>query len=75
MTIHYQCRHCKTNLGAIDQQMQSESLGFNHLTNDERTDMVSYHSNGDMHVNAICEDCHEALTRNPDLYELDHLIQ
>ncbi|MDT8862648.1 anti-sigma-F factor Fin family protein [Alkalihalobacillus sp. MEB130] len=75
MAIHYYCRHCKTNMGAIDQQMKSESLGFDHLTNEERTEMVSYQSNGDLHVNAICEDCHEALSRNPDLYQLDHLIQ
>ncbi|GAE36570.1 anti-sigma-F factor Fin family protein [Halalkalibacter akibai] len=75
MAIHYQCRHCKTKLGEIDQQVESNALGFDQLSSSERTDMVTYASNGDIHVEAICEDCHEALMRNPDLYELDHVIQ
>ncbi|GAE27712.1 hypothetical protein JCM9140_3868 [Halalkalibacter wakoensis JCM 9140] len=75
MAIHYYCRHCKTDLGAINQEVQSQSLGFDHLTHSERTEMVSYEENGDMSVHAICEDCHEALTRNPELHQLDHLIQ
>jgi len=75
LAIHYQCRHCKTKLGEIDQQVESNALGFDQLSSSERTDMVTYASNGDIHVEAICEDCHEALMRNPDLYELDHVIQ
>ena len=75
MAIHYECRHCRTKLGAIEQQVGSESLGFNHLTSSERTDMLTYDANGDIHVNVICEDCHEALTRNPDFYALDKIIQ
>ncbi|WP_227939126.1 anti-sigma-F factor Fin family protein [Alkalihalobacillus deserti] len=75
MAIHYQCRHCKVKLGEIEQQINSDTLGFNQLTSQERTDMVKYHSSGDIHVDTICEDCHEALLRNPDLYELDNVIQ
>jgi hypothetical protein len=55
--------------------MHSESLGFNQLTSSERENMLSYNENGDIHVQSICEDCHEALTRNPELYQLDNLIQ
>lgn len=75
MAIHYKCRHCQTELGAIDQQVSADMLGFDHLTSAERTDMVTYKENGDIHVNVICEDCHEALIRNPKFYELDQLIQ
>lgn len=75
MAIHYQCRHCKTKLGEIKHQVDSGSLGFDQLTSEERTDMVTYHSSGDIQVDAICEDCHEALMRNPNLYELDNVIQ
>ncbi|NEU32546.1 anti-sigma-F factor Fin family protein [bacterium LRH843] len=75
MAIHYKCRHCYTSLGAIDQQVGFESLGFNHLTSLERADMLTYDTNGDIHVDVICEDCHESLTRNPDFYELDKIIQ
>ncbi|WP_332697251.1 anti-sigma-F factor Fin family protein [Halalkalibacter lacteus] len=76
MVIHYQCRHCKTKLGSLEQQQaHSESLGFNQLTSLERENMLSYNENGDIQVHSICEDCHEALTRNPDLYQLDNLIQ
>ncbi|MFC0472886.1 anti-sigma-F factor Fin family protein [Halalkalibacter kiskunsagensis] len=75
MAIHYQCRHCKTKLGSIEQEMHSETLGFTQLTSRERANMLSYNENGDIHVQAICEDCHEALARTPELYELDNLIQ
>jgi hypothetical protein len=36
--------------------------------------MIVYDSEGDMHVRAICEDCHESLQRNPELYENDYII-
>ncbi|ARK28449.1 anti-sigma-F factor Fin family protein [Halalkalibacter krulwichiae] len=75
MAIHYQCRHCKMKIGEIEQHQDAISLGFDQLTSQERTDMLTYDSNGDIHVDAICEDCHEALVRNPDLYEIDNVIQ
>ncbi len=61
--------------GLLVIKSDSQSLGFHHLTSTERTDMLTYAANGDIHVNVICEDCHESLTRNPDFYELDKIIQ
>ncbi len=75
MAIHYKCRHCHTDLGAIKQQVDAEMLGFTQLTSEERADMLTYETNGDVSVAVICEDCHEALLRNPDFYELDQIIQ
>ena len=75
MAIIYKCRHCSTQIGKIDQHIETETLGFDHLTSMERKDMLEYNENGDVLVHVICEDCHEALIRNPDLYELDQLIQ
>ncbi|ADC49706.1 MULTISPECIES: anti-sigma-F factor Fin family protein [Alkalihalophilus] len=75
MAIHYYCRHCKTNIGQLESHTDARSLGFDHLTSNERQDMLSYQTNGDLYVNVVCDDCEEALTRNPDFYELDTFIQ
>lgn len=76
MTIHYRCKHCQIPLGQIEEPMVSTSqLGFDHLTGDERKDMITYDTNGDMHVKVICEDCQEALERNPDLHQMETFIQ
>lgn len=55
--------------------LYSESLGFHQLSDQERQEMISYNPNGDIHVKAICEDCQEALERNPDLHQHDTFIQ
>lgn len=76
MSIHYICRHCAANIGTIEEvSFQAEQLGLHKLTDQERQEMVSYGMNGDIHIKAICEDCHEAFTRNPDLHQYDYLIQ
>ncbi|RFU62646.1 anti-sigma-F factor Fin family protein [Peribacillus glennii] len=76
MALHYYCRHCSTKLGTIrEQKLDTEQLGFHQLTNEERQDMISYDSAGDIHVKAICEDCQESFLRNPDLHQHDFIIQ
>lgn len=76
MAIHYHCRHCGVNVGTIDRaSVNSESLGFDHLTTDDRKEMITYQSNGDMTIKTICEDCQEALERNPDYHEYEQFIQ
>ncbi|MEH7108270.1 anti-sigma-F factor Fin family protein [Bacillus sp. JJ1764] len=75
MAIHYHCRHCGAKLGSIEQSsIYSESLGLHTLTEHERQEMVTYDTSGDIHIKAICEDCQEALERNPDYHQYDYLI-
>lgn len=75
MTVHYFCRHCSAKLGSIENNMiQSQQLGLHKLTEEERQEMITYQPDGDVHIQAICEDCHEALSRNPNLHEYDYLI-
>ncbi|MFS0821037.1 anti-sigma-F factor Fin family protein [Bacillus sp. 1P02SD] len=76
MALHYHCRHCGVKVGSIDSlSLHSESLGFHQLTDQERQEMISYQSNGDIHVKTICEDCQEALQRNPDFHQYESFIQ
>ena len=76
MALHYYCRHCGVKVGSLDESaVQSEALGFHHLTNEERNDMISYRENGDLHVQTICEDCQVALERNPDDHQYHTFIQ
>lgn len=76
MALHYYCRHCGVKVGSIENQsLHSQQLGFHQLTVDERNEMIEYQNNGDIHIKTICEDCQEALHRNPDYYGLDTFIQ
>jgi hypothetical protein len=76
VSLHYYCRHCGTKVGSLDKlSLHSESLGLHQLTDDERREMVSYESSGDIHIKTICEDCQEALERNPDYHQYESFIQ
>ncbi|WP_100374386.1 anti-sigma-F factor Fin family protein [Bacillus sp. FJAT-45037] len=75
MTIHYKCRHCQTKVGQISEYSNAATLGFHTLTSEERQEFLKYENNGDIHVQVVCEDCEEALMRNPIFYELDTFIQ
>ena len=76
MSLHYHCKHCGTKIGSLDQvSLHTERLGFHKLTEEERQEMIEYSPSGDIHIKSICEDCQEALQRNPDLYDLDYIIQ
>ncbi|MCM3768420.1 MULTISPECIES: anti-sigma-F factor Fin family protein [Bacillaceae] len=75
MAIHYHCRHCGTKIGSIEEaSIHAEALGLHKLSDQERQDMVSYETTGDINIKAICEDCQEALERNPDYHQYDFLI-
>jgi len=75
LSIHYHCRHCGTTVGTIEQdQVNAEQLGFHKLTNEEREELIQYSESGDIHVKCICDDCHEAFSRNPLNYENDYII-
>jgi hypothetical protein len=76
MAINYVCRHCNHKVGKLEQQSASaKQLGFDHLNEQERLEMIDYQTNGDMTVKTICEDCQEALQRNPDYHQLETFIQ
>ncbi|MBS4201487.1 anti-sigma-F factor Fin family protein [Bacillus sp. FJAT-49732] len=75
MPIHYYCRHCSSKMGTIDDSVfEEEQLGIHTLTDKERQEMVTYGSNGEIFIQAICDDCHEAFINNPDLHQYDYLI-
>lgn len=76
MAIVYECRHCQQEVGRIDAiEVEERSLGFQVLTNEERLEMITYEQNGDVKVKTICENCQEALERNPIFHQLDSFIQ
>ncbi|MBM7606566.1 anti-sigma-F factor Fin family protein [Metabacillus litoralis] len=76
MALHYHCRHCGVKVGSLDNSLiSSEQLGFTALTNAERQEMITYQQNGDIHIKTICEDCQDALNRNPDLHQYESFIQ
>lgn len=76
MALHYHCRHCSVKVGSIDNiSVSSQQLGFDLLSNDERQEMITYQQNGDIEIKTICEDCQDALNRNPDLHQFESFIQ
>ena len=76
MSIVYKCRHCGNTIGKLEQQTLSTSrLGFDQLSIEDKKDMIHYQSNGDVHIQAICENCEESLGHHPQYHELDFFIQ
>mgnify|MGYP001217443755 CR=1 FL=1 len=76
MAVNYVCKHCKTPIGSIDRpEVTEQQLGFHFLTPEERGDIISYDSNGDVTVNIVCEYCNEALHTNPDLHMVGNPLQ
>ncbi|WP_096203247.1 anti-sigma-F factor Fin family protein [Bacillus sp. FJAT-45350] len=76
MAINYHCRHCGLEMGTLEATgLSSDSLGFHHLDEQERQEMIRYDNEGNVHVNVICEDCEEALNRNPDYHQFHTFIQ
>ncbi|MRX72958.1 DUF2757 family protein [Bacillus lacus] len=75
MALHYHCRHCGVKVGTLQQSaVHSEELGLHQLSPQERQEMVSYSDDGHIHIQTICEDCQEALERNPDLHQHEKFI-
>lgn len=76
MAIKYYCRHCGTNVGEIQEDHISEyELGFHHLTPDERAELISYQSGGEITVKVVCDYCKLALDANPELSLLPNPLQ
>ncbi|MFG6121013.1 MULTISPECIES: anti-sigma-F factor Fin family protein [Thalassobacillus] len=76
MSIIYVCRHCNNTVGKLEQEIADENmLGINHLTEQEREEMLEFHQNGDLRIKTICDNCQEALDQNPQYHELDFFIQ
>lgn len=76
MTIRYKCKHCSQVLGTLEQQIiDTNTLGWQHLSLQEKKEMIHYHENGDIEIHAICEDCQETLEHNPAYHALDYFIQ
>jgi hypothetical protein len=68
MYVKYVCRHCRAPQGEIRSEAVSElQLGFHFLTPEERRDIITYDSNGDITVKVVCEYCNEALQSHPEL--------
>ena len=76
MSVVYTCRHCGHVIGEINEQViDTTLLGWNKLSDEEKKEMIQYKSNGDVHIQAICENCEETLGAHPEYHELDYFIQ
>ncbi len=68
MSIRYVCKHCSMSLGEIaSEQVTEAQLGFHFLTPEERNDIITYNSSGDVIVKLVCDYCREALQSHPEL--------
>lgn len=77
MTIVYKCRHCGTKVGELQiDAIQNGKLGLDRLTIQELQEMVQFDNDNDtLEILTICEDCQEALTKNPEFHQWDTFIQ
>ena len=76
MSIIYTCRHCGQFIGKLEQQIvDTKLLGLDKLSIGETEEMIQYKQNGDVQIQAICENCEETLGHHPHSHELDFFIQ
>lgn len=76
MSVKYYCRHCGTKVGEIvDETVSEHALGFHQLTPDERAEMISYQSGGEITVKVVCDYCKSALDTHPELSLLPNPLQ
>jgi len=75
MTIKYVCKHCQNEIATINSSVTDSQLGLNALSEQEKQDMISYDSMGNMQVNICCDYCYEALNANPDLLQYNSPLQ
>ncbi|WP_407272203.1 anti-sigma-F factor Fin [Radiobacillus sp. PE A8.2] len=76
MAIVYKCNHCGNVIGELHQQVvDTQTLGLDHLSQEDRRQMIEYQSNGNVQIKTICEDCQDSLEQNPQYHELDFFIQ
>ncbi|MCP8971179.1 anti-sigma-F factor Fin [Ectobacillus ponti] len=73
MNTHYYCRHCGCKIGSVEQETHQSILA--HLTQEEMIQMTHFNEDGDLHVQAICESCEEALQQNPQYHEYENFLQ
>ncbi|MCD8509623.1 MAG: anti-sigma-F factor Fin family protein [Bacillus sp. (in: Bacteria)] len=75
MAIHYYCRHCSKNVGKLSSwQADVNELGFDQLSDQERSEMIEQDSQGHIQVKVICEDCENTLRENPDYHAYDSFL-
>lgn len=68
MSVKYVCRHCSAPMGEINHSQVNEyQLGFHFLTPEERSDIITYNSNGGVVVKLTCDYCRKALDEHPEL--------
>lgn len=75
MSIKYYCRHCGTSVGEITDDVSEYALGFHQLTPQERSELISYQSDGDIMVKVVCDYCKSALDTHPELSLLPNPLQ
>ncbi|GAB2718973.1 anti-sigma-F factor Fin [Paenibacillus thermoaerophilus] len=68
MLVSYCCRYCSSQMGRLEGNALDEArLGFDFLTPEEREDIITYDSSGNVTVRLVCDYCREALEANPEL--------
>ncbi len=76
MPIVYTCRHCGQKIGELNESaIDASVLGWDQLSAGDQQEMIHIKQNGDVHIQAICEECETSLTQHPEYHELDHFIQ
>jgi hypothetical protein len=75
MFMKYICRYCQTGIGTVDGKGLTESqLGFDQLTVEERTDIITSDNDGNCQVRVICESCQQILYQFPERILDRHLF-
>ena len=70
--VKYRCRYCRMPLGVLADEAR---LGFAALTPEERADIITYDSDGEITVRLVCDYCRQALEAHPELWLAPNPLQ
>ncbi len=75
--IHYQCRHCKIEIGVLPMTCREEILPMIAKFEEEYEDdcFLTYEEDGTLTVHTICECCEKTLQQTPYYYRLEKWLQ
>lgn len=74
--IHYLCRHCEIELGALPLSLAGQILPLiTRLEDQEQEQLLTCERDGTFTVHTICEQCEQTLHQSPHYYELEKWLQ
>lgn len=75
MAIRVTCRHCKTEIGHIQDHSALQHGRVQQMREEFAEEFITQDEKGSLTVTSICEHCEKSLQDNPNYYAMRNWIQ